>query len=98
MRNGGRWMEKKYINNNSTISLIVGILSILVPLFGFFLGVIGIVISRKAIKEIERNNEDGRGFAISGLFCSIIGIILQFFGIVGIIAYYSLTTTKVITF
>ncbi len=88
-------VEKTKINNNSVISLTVGILSILIPVIGLILGVFGIVVSRKATKEIEITNEGGRGLATSGLICSSVGIIIQFFAVLGIIAFYSITTTTV---
>ncbi len=84
-------VEKAKSNSNSVISLTIGILSILIPVIGLILGVIGVLVSRKAVKEIEEMNEDGRGLATSGLICSSVGIIIQFFAVVGIIAYYSLT-------
>ncbi|WP_059170441.1 DUF4190 domain-containing protein [Bacillus sp. FJAT-27445] len=85
-------VEKANTNSNSVISLTVGILSILIPVIGLVLGVIGVVVSRKAIKEIGKTNEDGRGLATSGLICSSVGIIIQIFAVLGIIAYSSLTT------
>ncbi|MFZ3579569.1 DUF4190 domain-containing protein [Virgibacillus sp. DJP39] len=85
-------VEKIKTNSNSAISLTVGILSILIPVVGLVLGVIGVVVSRKAIKEIEKTNENGRGLATSGLICSSVGIIIQIFALLGIIAYYSITT------
>ena len=84
-------VEKTKTNSNSVISLTVGILSILIPVIGLILGVIGVVVSRKAVKEIEKTNEDGRGLATSGLICSSVGIIIQIFAVLGIIAYYSVT-------
>jgi len=84
-------VEKTKTNSNSAISLTVGILSILIPAIGLILGVIGVVVSRKAIKEIERTNEYGRGLATSGLICSSVGIIIQIFAVLGFIAFYSFT-------
>lgn len=82
-------------NSNSVISLTLGILSILIPYIGLILGVIGVVVSRKATNEIERTDEGGSGLATSGLICSVVGIIIQLFLVVSIIAFYSLTTTNV---
>ncbi|MFJ7976806.1 DUF4190 domain-containing protein [Peribacillus sp. JNUCC 23] len=70
---------KTQTNSNSIISLINGILSILIPFLGLILGIIGILFSRKAVKQIEKTNEGGRGLAISCLICSVVGIIIQFF-------------------
>ncbi|UOQ49791.1 DUF4190 domain-containing protein [Gracilibacillus caseinilyticus] len=66
-------------HSNSTISLTLGILSIIIPVIGMILGVIGIVYSRKATRAIVNTNESGKGLATSGLICSVAGIIIQFF-------------------
>lgn len=76
-------------NSKSVISLTLGILSILIPYIGLILGVIGVVVSRKATKEIVKTDEGGSGLATSGLICSVVGIIIQLF--LGIISFYSLT-------
>lgn len=85
-------VEKTETNSNSIISLTLGILSIIVPFIGLVLGIIGVVLSRKATKEIAKRNESGRGLAISGLICSIVGIVIQAFSVLGLIAYNSMTT------
>ena len=88
-------VEKTQTNNsNSIISLTLGILSILIPHIGLILGVIGIVVSRKATKEIVKTDEGGSGLATSGLICSVVGIIIQLFLVVSIIAFYSLTNVS----
>ncbi|MFD4932183.1 DUF4190 domain-containing protein [Peribacillus butanolivorans] len=68
-------MEKT--NNKSIVSLTLGVLSIIIPYIGLILGIIGIVISSKSIKEIDESNEKGRRLAISGRFCIIVGICFQ---------------------
>ena len=83
--------EKKQTNNSSVISLTVGVLSLLIPFIGLVLGIIGIVFSRKAVKQIEKTNENGRGLATSGLICNIVGLIIQVFGVLGYVAYFSTT-------
>lgn len=84
-------VEKTQTNSNSVISLTLGVLSILIPYIGLILGVVGVVVSRKATKEIAKTNEGGSGLATSGLICSVVGIIIQTFAVVAIIAFYSLT-------
>lgn len=85
-------VEKTQTNNSkSVISLTLGILSILIPYIGLILGVIGVVVSRKATKEIVKTGEGGNGLATSGLICSVVGIIIQLFLVVSIISFYSLT-------
>jgi hypothetical protein len=80
---GDRMSEKNQTNNSSVISLTVGILSLLIPFIGFILGIIGVVFSRKAVKQINTTNESGKGLATTGLICSIVGLILQLFMILG---------------
>ncbi|MEH7612494.1 DUF4190 domain-containing protein [Gottfriedia acidiceleris] len=62
------------INSKSIFSLTLGILSIILPLIGIFLRIIGISLSKKSIFEIENSNVKGKGLAITGRNCSIIGI------------------------
>ncbi|AOH56597.1 hypothetical protein ABE28_019695 [Peribacillus muralis] len=69
-------MEKT--NNKAIVSLTLGVLSIIIPYIGLILGIIGLIISSKSIKEIDQTNEKGRGLAISGRVCSIVGICFQF--------------------
>ncbi|MCF6138246.1 DUF4190 domain-containing protein [Pseudalkalibacillus berkeleyi] len=73
-------------NNKSIISLILGILSIALPIIGFVLGIIGIFLSRKASKEIKQTNEQGKGIATAGFVCSVVGVIIQFCGMLFIFA------------
>ena len=68
-------MEKT--NNKSIAALTLGILSIIVPYIGLVLGIIGLVLSSKSMAEINNSNENGRGLAISGKVCSIVGICLH---------------------
>ena len=83
---GGRKVNvKTETNSKSIISLIFGILSILIPLVGLILGILGIVTSRNATREIAVTNENGKGLAVAGLTCSIIGIGLQVIMIVSYI-------------
>ncbi|MFB5089819.1 DUF4190 domain-containing protein, partial [Psychrobacillus sp. PGGUH221] len=68
-------------NSNSVISLTLGILSILIPFVGLILGGIGVVVSRKAAKELVITNQGGSGLATSGLICSVVGITIQIFAV-----------------
>lgn len=91
-RKGGEAVMHNQTNTNAITSLIFGILSIVIPILGLILGIIGIVFSRKAVKEINYTNENGRGIATAGLICSIIGIIIQLFSLLGILAFLSVAT------
>lgn len=68
---------KTEINSKSIVSLILGILSIMIPLAGLIIGIFGLVISRNATREIVKTNESGKNLAFAGLTCSIVGIGLQ---------------------
>jgi len=76
-------------NNKAIFGLGLGILSIVIPTFGLFIGIIGLIVSRIARKEIEKTNEDGDTLAKAGVVLSIIGLVLQAFLItVGIISLF----------
>ena len=90
---GMNMVEKTYnnrnmeTNSNSIVSLTLGILSILIPFLGLILGVIGLVVYRKERKEIYLTGEGGKGLAIAGLICSIVGILMQFLMIVAYLLF-----------
>lgn len=66
-------------NNIAIISMILGIISIAlcwVPIFGIALGIVGLVLSIKGLNKAKMVNK-GKGFAIAGLTCSIVGIFLN---------------------
>lgn len=91
-------VEKTYNNGNSVtnstaiVSLTLGILSILVPFLGLILGIVGVVVYRKARSEMYLKEEGGKGIAVSGLICSIVGILSQLF-MVSVYALFSPLTT-----
>ncbi|MDN3019162.1 DUF4190 domain-containing protein [Paenibacillus sp. BSR1-1] len=85
--------EKNQTNTSSIISLIVGILSLFIPFIGLILGIIGIVFSRIAVKQINKTSEKGRGLATAGLICSIVGIILQILMVLGLAAFFSVSSS-----
>ena len=82
---------KNETNNKSVVSLTLGILSIVLPLIGLVLGVFGVVFSKNATKEIMKTKESGKGLATSGLICSVVGIVIQLFLVLNILAYNSMT-------
>lgn len=88
--------ENVQTNNNATVSLTFGILSLLIPFIGLILGIIGIVFSRKADKEIARTSETGKGMALAGLICSIVGLVTQLFIILGIAVFIGFTTEYIV--
>jgi hypothetical protein len=84
--------DKNQTNNSSVISLTVGILSLFIPFIGLVLGIIGIVFSRKAVKQMNKTNENGKGLATAGLICSIVGIIIQVLMVLGYVAFMSVSS------
>ncbi|WP_019412795.1 DUF4190 domain-containing protein [Paenisporosarcina sp. TG20] len=83
-------VEKNQINSSSVISLTLGILSILIPFIGLILGIIGVVFSRKAEKEILITDEGGRGLSTAGFICSVVGIIIQTLTLLAYISFASI--------
>ncbi|MBB6670543.1 DUF4190 domain-containing protein [Cohnella nanjingensis] len=63
-------------NGKSIAALVLGILSIPVPYLGFIIGILAIVFAALSLKEIKRTGELGRGMAIAGLVCGIVGTAL----------------------
>jgi len=60
-------------NTKSIVALILGILAIMVPYIGFFIGIAAIIYASLSLKEIKRVNEQGKGLAVAGLVTGIIG-------------------------
>ncbi|WP_438496991.1 DUF4190 domain-containing protein [Paenibacillus sp. IHBB 3054] len=63
-------------NGKSIASLVLGILSIVAPYIGLVFGIIAIILSAISLKEIRTRYEEGRGLAIAGLVCGIVGTII----------------------
>lgn len=57
-------------------SLVLGILSLIIPYVGLIVGIIGIVYAKNAFNEIAQFNYNGRGMAVAGLTTSIVGCAL----------------------
>lgn len=87
------------INRKSITSLTLGILSVVIPYIGLILGIIGIVLSSKSMKELDKINQKGRGLAISGKVCSIVGICIQTLLIIllflGLASYFMMNDVNV---
>lgn len=60
-------------SGKAVASMVLGILSIIIPWLGFILGIIAIVLANKAFKEISNYQLGGRGMAVAGLTTGIIG-------------------------
>lgn len=68
-------MEETY--GKSIAALTLGILSIMLPFIGLILGIIGLVMSRNIIKEVDIPNDKSKGLAVAGKVCCIVGICIQ---------------------
>ena len=62
------------INSKSVASLILGILSLVIPLFGFFLAIAAIILSRQSLNEIFSSNDQGKGLAVAGRVCGALSL------------------------
>ncbi|SFD68105.1 protein of unknown function [Lentibacillus persicus] len=79
--------ENAHISGSSVISLTLGVLSIVTPFIGLVLAIIGMVMSRRAPKEITDGNELSSGLATAGLICSLVGLVIQALIIMGVVAF-----------
>ncbi len=76
---------------NATVSLVLGILSIVVCGVGFVLGIIGVVMANKDLSLYANNpgvySESSYNNSKTGRICSIIGIIVSSLFVVAYAAY-----------
>lgn len=73
----------KRINGKTVVILVVGILSILIEEgIGFILGIVGVILYVINKKEIAQYPMPGKGIAIAGFICSIVGVVIQFLDII----------------
>ena len=79
--------EIKRTNSKALASLILGILSLLIPFIGIILGILGMIFASNAKKEIVHSGEPGINLATTGKVCSIIGIIINMFIVLMIIIF-----------
>lgn len=82
-------------NGKSIATLILGILSIIVPYIGFILGIIAIIFASISLKEIKNKNEQGRGLAIAGLVCGIVGTVLYGIILAFLVAFLFLSSASI---
>jgi hypothetical protein len=60
---------------------IVGLVFGWVPVAGFILGAVAVVLSGVGIRNANKNNASGRGMAIAGLVCGILALLFGLFWI-----------------
>ncbi|OAB45476.1 DUF4190 domain-containing protein [Paenibacillus glacialis] len=63
-------------NGKSIAALVLGILSVATPYIGLLFGIIAMILASISLKELKYKNEEGRGLAIAGLVCGIVGTVI----------------------
>lgn len=61
---------------NAVISLVLGVLSLPVPLFGWLLGIVAVSYARASMKGMSTENPK-RWYAVTGMVCGIIGVVMD---------------------
>lgn len=86
--------ETTLYNKRAVTALTLGILSIVTPALGLILGIFGVIYASKSQVEMEHTGEPGRGIAIAGKICGIIGIISNSALIISVFMYYGMTNVS----
>jgi hypothetical protein len=75
--------------HRGTTVLVLGILSILLPYVGLPLGILSLVLGRRDLVKMRKNDMDpeGQPVTLAGWICGIIGTIIQSFFCLGCIGY-----------
>ncbi|MFD6443343.1 DUF4190 domain-containing protein [Peribacillus sp. NPDC060186] len=80
--------EIKQSNSKAIVSLIMGVLSVLIPFIGIILGILGLIFASKSKQEMAKSGESGKGLLTAGKVCSIIGIILNVIMIIIFLVFF----------
>lgn len=64
------------LNGKSVAALVLGILSLLIPLLGAFVGIAAFSFAGVALREIKYRGGTGRGLAVAGLVCGILAAVI----------------------
>ncbi len=82
-------------NGKSIAALVLGILSVIIPYVGFILGILAIIFGKLSLNEVKRRGDGGKGLAVAGLVCGIIGTaiyaLIILIAVIGLISYYSVS-------
>jgi hypothetical protein len=73
------------VKNRSLLSLVFGIISLFLSVYGIFFGIVGLILALYTIRNDKNTEQKGRRMAIGGLATSIIGAGYQVVGIVVIL-------------
>lgn len=91
--------EIKPSNSKAIVSLIMGVLSLLIPFIGIVLGILGLIFAAKSKQEMKLTGETGNGLVTAGKVCSIIGIILNVIVILIFLVFsYFVVSTDITTY
>ncbi|MFD9627128.1 DUF4190 domain-containing protein [Peribacillus muralis] len=91
--------EVKRSNSKAIVTLILGVLSLLTPVIGIILGVLGLVFASRSKTEMKLTGETGNGLVTAGKICSVIGIILNVLAIlIFIVFFYFVVNTGITTY
>jgi hypothetical protein len=91
--------EIKQSNSKAIVSLIMGVLSLLIPFIGIVLGILGLIFAAKSKQEMKLTGETGNGLVTAGKVCSIIGIILNVIVILIFLVFsYFVVSTDITTY
>lgn len=74
-----------YTNGKSIAALVLGVVSLIIPLLGALVGIAAFSFAGVALREIRYRGGDGRGMAIAGLVCGIVATVL--YGLLGLVLY-----------
>ncbi|MFO8059201.1 MAG: DUF4190 domain-containing protein [Bacillota bacterium] len=69
--------QQKPLNHKAIVGFTLGVLAVIIPGLGLFLGIIGFIYATGGIREIERTEERGMSLALAGKILSIVGAAIQ---------------------
>lgn len=69
-------------NTFAIVGFVIGILSLLINFFGL-VGIAAVIVSVVGLKQVQENNEKGKGLAIAGL---VIGIFSVIYGVISLLS------------
>lgn len=90
--------NEERINSSAVVSIVLGAVTLVLPLLGIITGIMGIIYYTKAKKEIPQKDETGNGIAITGLTLSIVGLVLQVVMILSFFLFFGLIFVDAVTY
>ncbi|ANC70223.1 MULTISPECIES: hypothetical protein [Salimicrobium] len=67
---------KEIHESKAVTSMVLGLISLPVPLIGWLLGIFAVAYARPALKSISYDNPK-RWYAVTGMVCGILGIVMD---------------------